>query len=265
MSDAQFSAHLLSAAVVFVLITATWLVSLARKDAGIVDICWGAGFACIAWGVFLKSSERDVLHWLLPILTSVWALRLSAHLAVRNHGKAEDFRYRAMRERWGNAFPLASLFIVFGLQGGVMWVVSLPIQIGLTVSGAGTDALAVVGVMLWGTGLFFKTINDWQLVRFKRDPQNSGRVLDSGLWRYTRHPNYFGDCLVWWGLFLVAYAQSGIAWTVISPVMMTFLLIRVSGVSLLEQTLRTTKPAYADYVSRTNAFLPGPPRRPLQR
>ncbi len=200
-------------------------------------------------------------QWLLAILTSVWAVRLSIHLAARNLGKPEDFRYCAMRERWGKSFPLASLVIVFGLQGAVMWAVSLPIQISLAVTTSTSTASAVAGVALWAVGLFFESVGDWQLVRFKRNPENAGRVLDTGLWRYTRQPNYFGDCLVWWGLFFVAASCSGAWWTILSPLTMTFLLLRVSGVSLLEKTLRNSKPEYADYVARTNAFLPGIPRR----
>jgi len=261
MSEAQLSAHLLTVAVILFLMIPTWLISLFRKDAGIIDICWGIGFAVIAWMLFINAQERHVVQWLLVVLTSVWALRLSVHLAARNLGKPEDFRYRAMRERWGASFPLASLFIVFGLQGAVMWVVSLPLQISLSVTARSSTTLAVLGVALWTVGMFFETVGDWQLVRFRRNPDNAGRVLDTGLWRYTRHPNYFGDCLVWWGLFLLAVSQSGVLWTIISPVTMTFLLLRVSGVSLLESTLRSSKPEYSEYVSRTNAFLPGMPGR----
>ena len=261
MSEAQQSAHLLAVVVILFLMIPTWLISLFRKDAGIIDICWGIGFALIAWMLFLSVQERHPDQWLLVILTSVWALRLSIHLAVRNLGKPEDFRYRAMRKRWGASFPLVSLLIVFGLQGAVMWFVSLPLQVGLSVTAPRSTTLAVVGIALWTVGMFFEAVGDWQLVRFKSNPENAGRVLDTGLWRYTRHPNYFGDCLVWWGLFLVAFSQSGAWWTIISPATMTFLLLRVSGVSLLEKTLQTSKPEYADYVDRTNAFLPGMPRR----
>ncbi|MDG1898068.1 MAG: DUF1295 domain-containing protein [Fuerstiella sp.] len=261
MSEAQQSAHLLTVALISVLMVVTWLISLCRKDAGVIDICWGIGFALIAWAIFLNAGEPHEDSWLLAILTTVWAVRLSIHLAVRNLGKPEDFRYRAMRERWGRSFPLASLFIVFGLQGAVMWVVSLPIQISLSVTAPTSTTFVVVGVALWAVGIFFETVGDWQLVQFKNNPENAGQVLDTGLWRYTRHPNYFGDSLVWWGLFVVAVSQSGAWWTIISPATMTILLLQVSGVSLLERTLRSSKPEYADYVKRTNAFLPGMPRR----
>lgn len=261
MSEAQLSAHLLTVVVIFGLMITTWLISLARRDVGIIDICWGIGFAAIAWTLWLRAGERHAADWLVPVLTSVWAARLSIHLAVRNLGKPEDFRYRAMRKRWGSRFPLISLVIVFGLQGAVMWFVSLPLQVSLSMTAQTIPSIAAGGIALWAIGLFFETVGDWQLVQFKSDPENAGQVLDTGLWRYTRHPNYFGDCLVWWGLFLVAVSQSGAWWTVISPATMTFLLLRVSGVSLLEKSLKDSKPQYADYVSRTNAFLPGIPRR----
>jgi steroid 5-alpha reductase family enzyme len=263
MSEEQISAHLVSAAVICVLMISTWLVSLVCKDASIIDMCWGAGFVAVVWALFLNVDERQWMHWLLLTLTSVWGLRLTIHLTVRNLGKPEDFRYQAMREKRGKSFPLASLFIVFGLQGVIMWIVSLPIQVGMAVTAPGPMLFAVIGVLLWGTGLFFETVGDWQLVQFKRNPDNVGRVLDTGLWKYTRHPNYFGDFLVWWGLFLVAVSQCSAWWTIVCPATMAFFLVRISGVSLLEKTLHNTKPVYADYVSRTNAFLPGRPgRRP---
>ena len=265
MNETQLSAHLLTGTVILVLMTSTWLISLACKDVGIIDICWGTGFALIAWTLFPNVGERLVVHWLIAVLTTVWAVRLSIHLAVRNLGRPEDFRYRAMRKRWGKSFPLASLLVVFCLQGAVMWLVSLPLQICLTASVASSTFVVAtfVGMTLWAVGFVFETVGDWQLVKFKNDAANAGRVLDTGLWRYTRHPNYFGDCLVWWGLFFIAVSQSRAWWTVISPGIMTFLLLRVSGVSLLEKTLRNSKPEYADYVSRTNAFVPGIPRRRL--
>ena len=261
MSEAQLSAHVLTAEVVSALMITTWLISLVRTDVGIIDICWGIGFASIGWTLFLNDGERHPEQLLLPVLTSVWAARLSIHLAVRNLGKPEDFRYRAMRKRWGRSFSLASLVIVFGLQGTVMWVVSLPIQTSLSVTASTSTPFTVVGIVLWTVGMIFETVGDWQLVQFKRKFDNSKRVLDTGLWRYTRHPNYFGDCLIWWGLFVVSVSRCGAWWTVISPLTMTVLLLRVSGVSLLERTLRTSKPKYSDYMARTNAFLPGIPRR----
>ncbi len=250
-----------SAIAVTILMMLVWLESLRRGDVSIVDCVWGLGFAVVSWAAYWCATDRSGVNILLPALTTVWGVRLSAYLTWRNHGKPEDYRYRAMREKWGDSFPLVSLFTVYGLQGVVMWIVSLPIQVGTVSATQLTTSLLVAGISLWAVGLLFETIGDWQLARFKSDPENQGRVLDTGLWRYTRHPNYFGDAVVWWGLSLVAYSTSGAWWTVVGPIAMTILLMKVSGVTLLEESLHKTKPGYESYAARTNAFFPGPPRR----
>ncbi len=244
-----------------VLMISVWLESVRRADASIVDLVWGFGFAVVAWTAYFISDQPQPARLLLPVLTSIWGLRLSVYLTWRNHGRPEDYRYREMRKKWGDSFPLASLLTVFALQGAVMWVVSIPVQIGTTKVVDGFSWGTLIGILVWAVGLFFESVGDWQLSRFKADPANQGRVLDNGLWRYTRHPNYFGDFLVWWGLFFVAVAQSGVWWTVIGPIVMSFFLMRVSGVTLLEKTLRKTKPQYDDYIQRTNAFFPGRPSK----
>ena len=193
----------------------------------------------VAWTSFYSANSfssggrYDVI--LLPILTTVWGSRLSLYLLWRNHRKPEDFRYRAMRKKWGNSFPLVSLLSVFGVQGLVMWVVSLPLQAGV-VGAFRSVPLFWIGVVLFAVGLLFESVGDWQLARFKLDETNSNRVLDTGLWRYTRHPNYFGDFVVWWGLFLISVAQSGVWWTVVGPVVMSIFLMKISGVTLLEKS-----------------------------
>jgi steroid 5-alpha reductase family enzyme len=181
---------------------------------------------------------------------------------MRNLGKGEDFRYQAMRRKHGDRFFVVSLGTVFGLQALLMWVISLPLQIGIAASdpGVGVSPLDVVGTVLWAVGLFFEAVGDWQLARFKADPSNQGKVMDRGLWRYTRHPNYFGDFCVWWGLYLIA-AAGGAGWTVVGPILMSALLIRYSGAGLLEKTIGTRRPGYDDYARRTNGFFPGPPRK----
>jgi len=201
-------------------------------------------------------SSRNML---VSLLTSAWGLRLAGYLDWRNLGKGEDYRYRAMRERFGTRFPWISLFAVFGLQGLIMWVVAVPIQ----TAHFGTAPLGwidAVGVFFWTVGWLFESVGDWQLARFKAIPDNRGKVMDGGLWRYTRHPNYFGDFMVWWGLYVIAAAAGG-WWTIFSPVLMSFLLIRVSSVTLLERSLKQNRPGYEDYVARTNAFFPWPPKR----
>lgn len=251
-----------SAAAIAAMMLALWAASLARRDASIVDLFWGPGFALVAWIGFAVGDGAPARQWLSAALVSVWALRLGGYLAWRNWGRGEDPRYVAMRQNHGARFGRVSLYTVFGFQGLIMWVVSLPIQ--QAQAAPEPTVLSWVegaGVLLWAVGLCFESVGDWQLARFRADPANRGHVMNRGLWSWTRHPNYFGDALVWWGLFLVALPTQGGAWTLVSPAIMTFMLVRVSGVALLERDLRKSKPDYADYTARTNAFLPWPPRR----
>lgn len=239
-----------------------WLVSVAIKNASIVDIFWGAGFVVIAIITFTLTDGYHPRKVLITALAAVWGLRLAIHIGWRNHGKGEDFRYKAMRKRFGERFALVSLFTVFGLQGVLMFVISLPLQFAqLSREPARLTWLDFLGAALWLIGLGFEAIGDLQLTMFKLDPANKGKVMDRGLWAYTRHPNYFGDALLWWGFFVIALATPRGWWTVISPVLMTTLLMKVSGVALLEKTLVKTRPEYRNYVQRTSAFLPLPPKR----
>ncbi|MBM3994997.1 MAG: DUF1295 domain-containing protein [Planctomycetes bacterium] len=242
------------------LMTVLWGVSLVLRDVSIVDVFWGLGFVVIASLCFFLTEEITVRKTLLLLLTSIWGLRLSIYLALRKFGTPEDYRYQAMRAWIGHQFWLVSLFLVFGLQGILMNIVALPVVMGqLDTSPIGF--WAVLGVALWTVGLVFEAVGDYQLALFKADVNNRGKVLDQGLWRYTRHPNYFGDFLVWWGIFFAAQGQ-GSWWTVIGPLVMSFLLIRVSGVALLERSLKNSKEGYEDYMARTSAFIPWPPHGP---
>jgi steroid 5-alpha reductase family enzyme len=252
----------LTAAFVALAMLGLWLASLALRNASIVDVWWGPGFAAIAAIAFCAAPAPGARGALILSLTSLWGLRLGAYLLWRNAGAGEDPRYAAMRRRHGAAFPLRSLATVFGLQGALQWGVSLPLQVAMLRPGApalgGLDAL---GAALFGVGLFFEAVGDLQLARFKADPSSRGRVMDRGLWRYTRHPNYFGDFLVWWGLFAIAASTPLGPWTFASPIVMSVLLMRVSGVPLLERSLARTRPGYREYQERTPAFFPRLPRR----
>ncbi len=259
MSDAA-TALVVAATVVVVLMVLVWVASVALRDASIVDPIWGLGFVLVAWGVRLAVDGSSTRQWVLVALVSAWGLRLSGYLAWRNLGGGEDFRYQAMRRHWGQRFWWVSLFTVFGLQGLLMWTVSLPVQLGQVPDDPGLGVLAVFGIVVWAVGLAFESVGDLQLVRFKADPANAGMVMDRGLWRYTRHPNYFGDACVWWGIALVA-AESGLgAIGIVGAVVMTVLLRRVSGVTLLEKSLVKRRPGYEDYVARTSPFVPRRPR-----
>jgi steroid 5-alpha reductase family enzyme len=240
--------------------TFVWIVSLIRRDAGIIDPCWGMGFIIVAGFVAWKSANPLLPRgMLILILTAVWGLRLSVHLLLRNWGHAEDRRYRAMRDHHGPRFWWVSLLTVFWLQAVILWIVSLPVQMTiLNTEPRSLHWLDAVGALLWGVGLFFEAVGDFQLARFQANPANAGRVMDRGLWRYTRHPNYFGDFCVWWGLFMIS-VNAGAAWTVFAPLLMSFLLMKVSGVTLLERSISSRRPEYAEYQRQTNAFVPGPP------
>ena len=250
---------LLNSCLIAVIMVLLWLVSLPTKNASSVDIFWGIGFVIIAWVTFFAARNLSSRSILISLLTSLWGLRLGGYLAWRNIGKGEDYRYRAMRDKIGANFPLVSLFVVFGLQGLIMWVVSIPIQVAQF--GAATLGwIDAIGVGFWTVGWLFESIGDWQLAHFKAIPDNRGQVMDRGLWRFTRHPNYFGDFMVWWGFYVIAVA-AGAWWTIFSPILMSILLLRVSGVTLLESSLKKNRPGYEDYVARTSVFLPRPPKR----
>lgn len=250
-----------AAITIAILMVGTWVVSLSVKNASIVDVVWGFGFVCVAWAVRLRVDGLEARQNLLVAMTTVWGLRLAVHLFVRNHGNGEDYRYRRMRKHWGPRFPLISLGTVFATQGVLMFLVSLPVQLGQTELTSKLGVLAWVGVALWAVGLFFEGVGDAQLARFKKNPANAGIVMDKGLWRYTRHPNYFGDACVWWGLALVAAETTVGRWGLIGAVVMTTLLRRVSGVTLLEKSLVKRRTGYVEYVARTSPFVPRPPKR----
>jgi steroid 5-alpha reductase family enzyme len=253
---------LAAGAVALGLMIGVWVLSLLLKDASIVDSFWGLGFVLIAWVTYAVGDGWQTRGLLVAALVTVWGLRLSVHIGRRNFGQPEDYRYAAMRRRHGERFWLVSLGTVFVLQAVIMWMVSLPVQMAQVSSQPDhVTALDVIGVLAFACGLAFEAAGDLQLERFKADPASKGQVMDRGLWRYTRHPNYFGDALVWWGLFSITLSHKQYWWTVIGPIAMTFFLTRVSGVPLLEKRMARTRPGYADYMKRTSRFLPLPPRK----
>lgn len=242
-------------------LTIVWVISLLKRDAGIIDPCWGAGFGIVVWTAWAFNRPVSERSCLLLVLTTLWALRLSLFLLWRNLGHPEDYRYAQMRARHGVRFWWVSLLTVFLLQAVILWFVSLPLQFAIVRNhDTPFSSIDLVGVLIWATGLFFEAAGDWQLMQFRRRPENAGLVMDRGLWRYTRHPNYFGDFCVWWGLYLIA-AGGGAAWTIGSPLLMSYLLLRVSGVRLLESTIGDRRPDYARYKACTSAFFPAPRRQ----
>ena len=236
-----------------------WGVSLARRDASVADPAWGPGFVLVAAVSVGATGGGHVRGWIALALVAAWGLRLGWHLLRRNLAHGEDPRYVAMRAAHGARFAWVSLFTVFLLQGSLLWLVSLPLQVAAA-STAALNGFDLLGASVVVAGLVMESVADMQLVRFRADPSNRGKVLDTGLWAWTRHPNYFGDAVVWWGFGLVA-AGTG-AWAALAgPALMTFLLRRVSGVTLLEQDIAVRRPGYSDYVARVPPFVPRPPRR----
>lgn len=248
--------------VILGMMIALWLLSLYLKDSSIVDIFWGTGFVITAWVYFYLTPDGFVIRKLLiASLTTIWGLRLSIHILLRNLGHGEDFRYQKWRQESGGNWWWFSFFKVFALQGLLMWIISIPI---LAAQFSSTPSsliwLDYLGIVVWGIGFTFEAGGDWQLSRFRANPDNKGKLLNSGLWRFTRHPNYFGDAAQWWGFYLFAAAAGGY-WTIFSPILMTLLLRNVSGVAMLEKTLKETKPGYKEYVENTNAFFPWFPQK----
>lgn len=259
---------------------ALWLRSLKTKNVSVVDIYWGLGFAIVAivnglgvsQGLFPNASSanhsgsNEVVGGLssmqigLGCMVVLWGTRLATYLAIRNGGKPEDYRYAAMRKYWGDRFELRSLLTVFIAQSLLIWFISLPVQ--LAMSGQVEETIRfVIGGSIWLTGFLFESVGDWQMYRFKQDQANRGKVMNRGLWRYTRHPNYFGDFLIWWGIFIVAAQPGSWWWTILCPSLMSFLLLRVSGVTLLESSLKSRIEGYEQYIRQTSSFFPRPPKK----
>ncbi len=236
-----------------------WLASLPLRNASIVDMWWGPGFVVAALSYASAHQVLDPRGMAVVAVVTLWAVRLAWHIGRRNVGHGEDPRYAAWRTQHGASWWWFSWVKVFFLQATVAWIVSWPIGAALNGVPAFPTARDAVGLLLALFGLGFEAVADAQLRRFKAEAPR-GAICDVGLWRYSRHPNYFGESLVWWGLFLVAAGSPGGWVTIVSPLLITWLLLRVSGVTLLEQGLKASKPGYAEYVRKTSTFVPWPPR-----
>jgi steroid 5-alpha reductase family enzyme len=250
----------IAALAVAVIVLLTWVLSIRLHDASVIDPVWGPAFVVVALVGALDGGGAPTRRWLLLGLTAAWGLRLGWHLTRRKlSDRVEDHRYGAMRAAHPDNFALWSLWAVYAFQGLLVLVISLPIQVG-DQRGTPIRWTAAFGVAFFAIGLLFEAVGDEQLSRFKSAPTSRGQVMDRGLWRYTRHPNYFGDACVWWGLWLIALPAGGTWWTVVAPIVMTVLLVRVSGQRRLEQDIGTRRPEYAGYIRRTSGFIPLPPR-----
>lgn len=238
-----------------------WLYSLKKRDVSIVDSFWSLMILLSGLVFFISSEQLNARSYLVFTLVAIWAIRLSAYISWRNWGEAEDYRYQVIRANNEPHFEYKSLYIVFGLQAVLAWIVSLPLLSAIDSQSSDNVLywLDYLALSVWLFGMFFEVVGDAQLARFKADVANKGKVMAQGLWRYTRHPNYFGEFCVWWAFFIFALAAGG-SWSIISPVLMSLLLLKVSGVSLLEKDIHERRPAYAEYRQRTNAFFPWLPK-----
>ena len=259
-SCAVLSAYLPAAITAISFMTVIFIVALIIRDNSIVDIAWGIGFVLIAIVTRAAGGEPSTVSSVVTLLVTLWGLRLALYIAVRNRGEGEDFRYAKWRRDWGRWFILRSFLQVFMLQGALMLLIAAPIIHVNAGSGYDLGIIGLTGIMVWIFGFLFETAGDWQLYRFKKDPANTGRVMDRGLWHYTRHPNYFGEAILWWGIFLIALGTPGGWKTAFGPLVITFLLLRVSGVTMLERALVERREGYRAYVKRTNAFIPWFPK-----
>ncbi len=257
----SFSIYLSGLYGILVLALLTWVVSVVKRDVSIVDSMWSV--MIFASALIYSSSVEP--YWskssLVLTLALLWALRLTVYITWRNWGEPEDARYQTIRHKYEPNFAWKSLGIIFVFQAVLAWIISMPLWIALTIP-LESNLFDVLAVLLWTIGMIFETLGDWQLARFKALSTNRGKVMNRGLWKYTRHPNYFGECLIWWGFFLFVIPL-GAWWTILSPLLVTFLLLKFSGVSMLEETIVDRRPAYREYIASTNAFIPAPPKRRL--
>jgi steroid 5-alpha reductase family enzyme len=247
---------------IWILVTLLWIWSVLIKNVSIVDIFWGFGFVVVNTFYVFNVEVINPRNLLLLILVSIWGLRLTIYLAIRNIGKGEDYRYQQFRKEYGaKRYWWFSYFQVFLLQGALILIVSLPL-LGVHLSASSGDLiwLDYLAILVWIIGFSFEAGGDYQLYQFKKNSKNKGKVLHTGFWKFTRHPNYFGDAAVWWSYALFSIAAGGY-WQIIGAVIMTLLIIKVSGVALLEKTLNTTKPKYKDYIEKTNSFFPWFPKK----
>lgn len=240
---------------------AAWLASLPQRNVNPVDSLWPLFFLAMTLVYISLAPTHAARVVILLFVVTVWATRLSVHITQRNRGQPEDQRYRRLRRANEPRFGRKSLYLVFGLQAILAWIISLPL-LAAVLSPAPLGWLDYCAVLLWLLGFGIETIADQQLAVFRANPANAGKVLERGLWRYSRHPNYFGECCIWWSFYLFALS-AGAWWSLISPLLVTLLLRRIAGVRLLEQDITTRRPGYRDYIRRTNAFVPGLPREPV--
>lgn len=249
------------ALVILAYFTIIFIAAQFLKNNSIVDSFWGPGFLVVAVFTFLQSEHRGMRSIVVTVLVAVWAIRLFYHITLRNWNKPEDYRYINMRKRWGTKFPMLKAYVnVFLLQGFFLFIISLPITVANSTADQTLGIIAYLGILIWIIGFYFESVGDRQLKDFKAKPESKGKLMTEGLWSYTRHPNYFGEATMWWGIFLAAITSLAQIWLIISPLVITLLLLFVSGVPLLEKKYKD-RPDFIEYSKRTNKFFPWFPKK----
>mgnify|MGYP001386514246 CR=1 FL=1 len=246
--------------IIFVYFAALFIIGTAIRNNSIVDIGWGPGFVLTAWILYLFESPKSLPYLLMTLMITLWGVRLYLHIARRNAGKGEDFRYKKFRKDWGKWVVPRAFLQIYMLQGAFMFVISLPVILKPDVQPQASVPLLLIGLILFVIGFLFEAVGDRQLRQFISNPENKGKLMTHGLWRYTRHPNYFGEAVLWWGVFFVGLSGGVTAFSIVSPVTITLLLLFVSGVPLLEKAMKN-RPGYAGYAAQTSIFFPWFPKR----
>ncbi len=255
---------LISAILIFIYMTVWFVFSLFSRRNDVADTAWGLGFVYLAWASLFITDSADIRSYLIVALVTIWGTRLSAHIFLRNRGKKEDFRYAKWRKDWGKWFYLRSYLQVFFLQGMLLYAIVLPVLIVNREIGEALNYLDVLGFLIWGVGFFFEAVGDAQLNKFIRKSSNKGKLIEEGLWRYTRHPNYFGETLCWWGIWIISLSATDSLWGIIGPLTITILILKVSGIPLLEKKM-SEHPDFKDYKERVSIFFPLPPKKKDER
>jgi steroid 5-alpha reductase family enzyme len=251
--------YLILALVLFIYMSCWYFISIIKKRNDVADIAWGLGFILLSWFSFILSNVQSQLSIGVNILVTIWGLRLCIHIYLRNRGKQEDYRYLAWRRQWGNLFFIRSYFQVFILQGIFLYLISLPVL--YINQNTGTFSLfSYLGILVWMIGFFFEVVGDWQLTQFIRNPANKGKIIQTGLWRYSRHPNYFGEVTLWWGVFIIALVIPNGIITIVGPLTISCLILFVSGIPLLEKKY-LGRANYEEYKKQTSIFFPLPPKK----
>lgn len=240
---------------VFIFVCSFFIIAIVKKDNSVIDIGWGLGFILISVVSLSFINKLELKHLIINTLTIIWGLRLSIYLFIRNHKKGEDFRYKKWREEWKKYFIIRSFFQVFLLQGFFMLIVALPLINTNSSSNFNFQLNDLIGILIWIIGFYFQALGDYQLFKFKKDIKNKNKIMRYGLWKYTRHPNYFGESLMWWGIFIISIGAKNEFISIISPITISFLLLKVSGIPMLEDKYKSNE-EYLEYIKNTSSFIP---------